>query len=69
MRSFLLKGGKYAELKLEEEKVPGTLIIPRGIQREKNKMLLKINLLQENLPMKVKLMGIMKNKKITYIYF
>jgi hypothetical protein len=67
MRSFLLKRGKYAELKLDEGKVLMTLIILRGIQREKSKMLLKSNVLHDSLPMKGKVNKILENNKMIYL--
>jgi hypothetical protein len=65
MRSFLLRRGKFVELTLGEAHALRTL---RDIQREKSKRLLRRNLLQENLPMKVKKMGILQNKRMIYIY-
>jgi hypothetical protein len=56
MRSFLLRIDMYVELILDEAQVLRTLIILKGTQREKRKKLERINILQENLPLKVKKM-------------
>jgi ribosomal protein L23 len=56
------------ERTLGEDLALRTLIIQRDIQTEKSKRLLRRNLLHENIPMKVKKMGILKNKRMIYLY-
>jgi hypothetical protein len=68
MRIFLLRRGKFVELILEEAQARMTLIILRGIQREKSKRLVRRDLLQENPQMKVKKMRILKIKRMIYLF-
>jgi hypothetical protein len=53
---------KFAELILGEVQAPRILISLMTILREEIKMLSKRNLLQDSLPMRMKIMGILKNK-------
>jgi hypothetical protein len=68
MRSFLLRKYRYVELIPEGAQALRALIILRDIQREKSKKLVRILFLQENLPMKVKKMRILKIKRMTYLF-
>jgi hypothetical protein len=59
---ILLGRNKFKELILGEVQAPRILISLMTILREESKMLSKRNLLQDNLPMRMKIMGILKNK-------
>jgi hypothetical protein len=56
------------ERTLGEDLALRTLIIQRDIQTEKIKRFLRRNLLRENTAMKVKKMGILKNKRMIYLF-
>jgi hypothetical protein len=53
---------KFAELKPREVQAPKILISVMTILRGESKMLSKINLPHDNLPMRMKIMRILKNK-------
>jgi hypothetical protein len=65
---ILLRRNKFVELIPGEVQAPRILIFLMTILRKKSKMLLKRNLMQENLPMRMKIMGIMKNKIRIFLF-
>src|SRR4051812_38238677 len=67
MKSFLMRRSKFVELIQGEALAPRILIILMEIQKGKSKRILRRSQVQENLPMKMKIMGIPKIKKRMYL--
>ena len=65
---ILLKSNRFVELILEVVQVLRILIILKTTLRGKSKRLSKRNLLQENLPMKAKILMSLKNKTRIFLF-